>query len=169
MPRGKKFDPEVDHSSYFDSLAEIRAMPRAGLRKAFLAEFARIFGPYDSYTDHMPVPFSVWVKANGWPQYVCYDLRAAIEVLAKFPTAAGRSGEGDLEVCAAIEQEGALIEVENQLPSHSNALFPEPVAIDLCATLNQYSPEWQYVAATDDGELYWIRVRDKDRKVLGVL
>ena len=169
MPRGKKFDPQVDASSKFTSVAAIRALPRADLRRSFLAEFARVFGSFDSDTDHLPSPLTIWVKATDWPHYACYDLRAAIEVLAKFPTAAGKSEQGDAEICLALEQEGALIEVENQLPPHSNALFPEPVAIDLCATLNQYSPDWQYVAATDDGELYWIKVRDKNRKALGEL
>ena len=166
MPRGKKFDSQVDPSSKFSSVAAIRALPRADLRNSFLAEFARIYGECDSYTDRWG---STWVKASGWPQYYCYDLRAATEVLAKHPTAAGRSEQGDADVCEALEQEGALIEAEDELPPHCSALFPEPVAIDLAQTLNKHSPEWQYFAATDDGELYWIEVRDKNRKALGEL
>lgn len=72
----------------------------------FHGEFRRVFGSCVVDEDDPAT-----VRADDWPDYVRYDESVAIRVLKNFPIKyAVDDAEGDAQVCAALEDAGAVID-----------------------------------------------------------
>ena len=79
----------------------------AAMYDEFYAEFLRVFGSCDVHADDPNA-----VIAEGWPDFVVYDdIQLATSILARFPSRYGEDecGDGDAEVCDALEAAGARI------------------------------------------------------------
>ncbi len=72
----------------------------------FHAEFRRVWGSCVVDADD-----PVAVRADDWPDFVRYDESVAIRVLKNFPPGFAVDDEdADAEVCAALEDAGAVID-----------------------------------------------------------
>ena len=63
-------------------------------------EFWRVFGNCHVTADG--------IYADGWPDAIAYRADVAVQVLGRFADGHGTTEAGDAEVCAALEEAGAL-------------------------------------------------------------
>lgn len=84
----------------------IECSKEARMHDDFHDEFLRVFGSCIADEDD-----PVAVRADDWPDFVRYDESVAIRVLKNFPPGFAVDDEdADAEVCAALEDAGAVID-----------------------------------------------------------